>query len=341
MTKFYAYIALGGEDKLSIFEMASNDGALHLMRDVPLGGAPGPLAVDPEQRNLYVGLRSTNEIVSFRIDSSSGDLAPFGRAVTLDADPCYLSTDRQGRFLLSSYYGAGKVMVHAIGSDGQVSQEPVVSLATAERAHCIQTDSSNKYVFVPHTAGPNLIFQFKFDEQTGQLIPNEVPTVVPKAGEGPRHYVFHPAKDIVYFSNEQGCSVTAYRFDRQNGTLSPVQTLSTLPDDFRGENTCAQIHIHPNGRFLYVSNRGHNSIACFAIHGPSGQLTSLGQQPTEPIPRVFGLDPGGRYLYAAGQGSGQLAAYQVNPETGSLSHLNTYAVGERPMWVMVLELPGV
>ena len=340
MSHCYAYIALGGEDKLLIFAVNSDDGSLHLQQEISLGGSPGPLAVDPSQQYLYVGLRSTNEIVSFRIDPSNGDLTPFGGAVSLDADPCYLAIDRQGRFLFSSYYGAGKIMVHTINSAGGLAQQPVDVHLTAERAHCIQPDPSNQFVFVPHTAGPNLIFQFRLDSQTGNLTPNSVPRIVPKGGEGPRHYVFHPTKDLVYFSNEQGCSVTAYRLDPEAGTLSFIQTLSTLPDGYAGSNTCAQIHIHPSGRFLYVSNRGHDSIACFAVDDTSGQLTSLGQQPTEPTPRVFGLDPTGRYLYAAGQGSGQLAAYRLDEESGILRPLRTYPVGERPMWVMVLGWSG-
>ena len=336
----YAYIAVGGGEKILTFKMTPENGELQLLRELTLGGAPGPLAVDPTQRLLYAGLRSTREIVSFRIAPQDGDLSAFGNAVSLDADPCYLSTDRRGRFLLSAFYGAGKVMVHHIGGDGAVESEPVGSYTTAEHAHCIQTDPSNRFAFVPHTVGPNLIFQFKFDADTGKLTPNRVPRVIPDAGAGPRHYTFHPTQDFVYFSNEQGCSVTAYRFDPRDGTLAPIQTLSTLPSAYSGENTCAQIHIHPSGRFLYVSNRGHDSIACFSVDGASGRLALIGQQPTEPIPRTFGLEPVGRYLYAAGQGSGRLAAYQIDGQTGALSQVGIYPTGERPMWVMFLGLPG-
>lgn len=332
-----AYIAIGGENKILCFALNEESGALTLHDEILLGGAPGPLAVDPSQQLLYVGLRSTREIVSFRIETDGG-LTPFGAAVALSADPCYLSTDHQGRYLLAAYYGAGKVTVHPLGTDGSVGSAAVCEVITAERAHCIQTDRTNRFVFVPHTAGPNLIFQFKFDAETGQLTPNQPPTLAPPPGEGPRHYLFHPSRDIVYFSNEQGCSVTAYHFDATAGTLSPFQTLSTLPDGFTGDNTCAQIHIHPSGRFLYVSNRGHDSIACFAIDERTGTLTSLGQRLTEPVPRAFNLDPAGHFLLAAGQGSGQLATYRIGGEQGTLHYLATYPIGERPMWVMVLSL---
>jgi 6-phosphogluconolactonase len=206
------------------------------------------------------------------------------------------------------------------------------------KAHCIQTDRSNRYVHVPHAGESNRILQFRFDADTGCLTPNDPPMVVPKGLQGPRHFCHHPALDVVYVVNEQGCSVTAYRLDPERGTLSPFQTLSTLPADLKGQNTCAQIHITPGGQFLYAANRGHDSIAGFAIDPSTGGLTSLGQQSSEPIPRTFGIDPQGRYMYAAGQGSGRLAAYRIDAQTGALHPLATYEVGKRPMWVMILEL---
>jgi 6-phosphogluconolactonase len=260
--------------------------------------------------------------------------------VPLDSDPCYLEIDRTGRYLFSAYYRAGRVTIHPIAEDGTLGAKPIQVLPTAERAHCVLVDRSNRYVFVPHTAGPNLIFQFRLDEDTGMLTPNTLPVLVPDAGVGPRHLCFHPSLDVVYSSNEQGCSATAYTFSTSAGTLTPFQTLSTLPEGYDGDNTCAQIHIHPTGRFLYVSNRGHDSIAMFAIDEATGRLTSLGQQPTEKTPRTFNLDPRGQYLYAAGQGTGRLAAYRVEAQTGSLEPLGTYAVGNNPMWVLPLQLPS-
>jgi 6-phosphogluconolactonase len=157
---------------------------------------------------------------------------------------------------------------------------------------------------------------------------------------GPRHYCFHPARDMVYVSDEQGSSVTAYSLDASAGTLTAVQTISSLPADYEGQNAPAQIHMHPTGRFMYLSNRGHDSIAGFAIDEATGQLTQLGQTPTEPSPRAFNLDPSGRYLFAAGQGSGRLAAYRIDERTGELAPLETTTVGENPMWVLIMEQRG-
>lgn len=334
---YVAYIAIGGDEKLLRFDMNPTDGALTLQEEIKLAGAPGPLAVDPTQTFLYVGLRSTCRLVSFQIEQATGRLHPFGEPVTLDTDPCYLSTDQTGRYLLGAYYRGGKATVHPIAAKGELGPEAVCTVTTMPYAHCIRTDPTNRFVFLPHVAESNVIVQLRFDAATGQLTPNSPAQVTPPPGTGPRHYVYHPTKAIVYFSNEQGGSVTGYHLDPTQGTLTPFQTLSTLPTGFTGSNTCAKIQIHPAGRFLYVSNRGHDSIAGFAIDG-NGYLTALGQQPAEPTPRAFGLDPTGNFLYASGQGSGKLTAYRIDQANGRLQALATYTVGERPMWVMVLRL---
>ena len=263
---YYVYIPIAGENKISTFTLNLDTGQLTFQRDVVVGGAPGPLAVDPESKFLYAGLRSTREIASFSINPSTGTLSSIG-SVSLEADPCYISTDGRGNFLLSAYYGAGVTAVHPIGEDGIVGGPAIEWRTTANKAHCIMTDASNKFAFLPHVGESNTIFQFQFDENTGALTPNvAIPALAAGEGEGPRHFVFHPNKDVLYFSNEQGSSVTAYNFDASVGTLSAFQTVSTLPDDFNEENSCAQIHITPNGKFLYVSNRGHDSIAGFSYN---------------------------------------------------------------------------
>jgi 6-phosphogluconolactonase len=333
---YLVYVSVADEDKISIWSMDPDTGALNLQEDVPLAGGPSPLAVSPSQLYLYVGLRASHQLATLRVDQETGGLSPLG-AIPLESDPCYLSADRSGRFLLSAYYGAGRVAVHPIGEDGVVQAPPVEWRATAPKAHSIRTDRSNRYAYLPHVGESNRILQYLFDADTGHLTPNPVPVVVPEAGQGPRHYCYHPTLDCVYFDNEQGSSVTAYRLDPATGALAPFQTLSTLPGGFTGQNTCAQIHITPSGRFLYAANRGHDSIACFAVDPIAGRLASLGQQPSEPTPRTFGIDPQGRFLYAAGQGSGRLAAYRIASD-GTLQALTTYPVGARPMWVMILEL---
>lgn len=335
---YYVYVSIGAQDRVNVYTMDPETGALDSHAIVAVGNGPGPLCVDPQQRFLYAGLRSGRQAAAFRLDKSSGRLAPLGTA-PLEGEPCYVSTDRTGRYLLSSYYRAGMVAVHPIRRDGSVGTPAVMTLKTADRAHSIQVDPSNRFAFVPHTAGPNLIFQFRFDEKTGRLSSNPAgQRIQPEAGQGPRHYCFHPAMDVVYFANEQGSSVTAYNLDTAIGVLSPFQTVSTLPSGFEGENTPAEIRIAPTGEYLYVSNRGHDSISAFSVDGSSGALELISHTATETTPRAFTLDPDGAYLLVAGQTSGKLATYRIDDETGHLTPLEVYEVGTSPMWVLALDL---
>ena len=335
------YVTVSEEDKISIFALDPQGGDLEARGDVEVSGRPAPLATSPDRRTLYVGRREDNEISSYRIDQATGGLSLAG-SVSLESNPCYLATDRTGSYLLSAYYQAGKAAVHPVGSDGVAGGPPIEWLSTARGAHSMQTDPSNRYAFVPHIAGevgPNEIRQFRFDEATGRLSPNSPDKLSPANDAGPRHFCFHPSRDVLYFSNEQGCSVTAYNFDSSAGTLSPFQTVSTLPDGYEGSNSCAQIQITPNGRFLYAPNRGHNSIACFAVDDSSSTLEPIGRVPTEPVPRAIGLDPTGSFFFAAGLESGNLASYRIG-SSGELEHLATRPVGKVPMWILTVDLPG-
>lgn len=335
----WAYLSIAGENRLARYELDPSDGSLRHDGDVAVSGSPGPLTTNSAQTLLYAGLRSSREIACHAIDGDTGDLTLVG-ATALDADPCYIALDNTGRYLLSAYYGAGKVTVHAVGADGILDEAPIEDIPTAERAHCVQADATNRLVFVPHTAGPNLIFQFAFDEDSGKLTPNAVATVSPPAGEGPRHFCFHPTLDMLYFSNEQGCSITAYRLDRDAGALTRDHSLSTLPDDapddVASENSCAQIHMTPDGRHVYVTNRGHDSVAAFSINPVTGALAVVGHYASEETPRAFGIDPSGSFLYACGQGTGHVAGYRIDGATGALDPLARYDVGKNPMWVRFL-----
>lgn len=334
---YYMYLSITGEEKIAIYTMDGNTGALTFQEDVPAGKGVMPLAVDPSRKYLYAGLRGGPEVQTYRLDTSTGKISLLG-STPLDWDTTYMELDKTGRYLLSASYGRAVAGVHAIGDDGIVNTPPVERHDTAQGAHYIQTDRSNQFAFVPHVAATNTIYQYIFDENTGSLTPNTPPTVPQPPDTGPRHYCHHPEKDYLYADNEQGSSVTAYHLDPDEGTLEAFQTVSTLPDGFTEENTCAQIHIHPSGRFLYASNRGHDSIACFAINQDTGLLSVIGQVEAAGTPRAFNLDPDGRFLFAGGQANGQLAAYSIDQETGALTPLTIYEVGPSPSWVMILNL---
>jgi len=346
----YVYIAAQDDNQITVFTIDGETGRLTRTAEVPMPGGPSLLAIRPNRQCLYVGHRQVPEISSHRIDPATGALTRTGSIAPPDP-PGFLATDRRGRYLLAAYYQGGRAAVHALGEDGAIKDPPSAWVPTAVGAHAIQTDPSNRFAFVPHIArlndnvleppktapGPNAIYQFRFDETTGRLTPSTPPQLAMAGTLGPRHYCFHPSQDVVYFSDEQGCSVTGYRLDTAAGTLSAFQTISTLPEGHTGRNTCSQIQLTPSGKFLYVPNRGHNSIAGFAV-AADGRLTAVGRVATEAVPSAFSLDPEGKFVYAAGSATGRLASYRIHGETGELTPLETYNVGQRPMWVLTTRL---
>jgi len=331
----FIYVSMAPEGKIQLYRLDPNDGKLTAVEATAVDGAPGSLAVDPMKRYLFASLRSTSALASFRIDQSSGRLTRLGAAgLPKGENAAFVGTDRTGRWLLSASYAAGKVVVHGINNDGTIQTPAVQTAATEQTAHCAVTDRENRFVLVPHVM-PNTVFQFHLDAATGRL----TETGQARGGAdraGPLHLAFHPKLNIAFTSNETGNSVTAYRFDPAAG-LTAVQTLSTLPAGFTGENTTADVKVHPSGRFVWVSNRGHDSLAGFAVDDV-GKLTALGQTPTEKTPRSFEVDPDGRFLLAAGEGSGKLAVYGIDSETGRLRPLHTYDVGRSLTWVLSVKL---
>src|SRR5215471_4198713 len=347
------YVGLQDDDKIAIFALDGDSGELTKQADVAATGGPSVTAVSPDGNTLYVGCRVRPSIASYRIDPATGGLSLLGTAAQADA-PTFLAPDRAGRYMLCAYYQGGYVAVYPIAADGTIGAAAVDKQETVVGAHAIAADPSNRFALVPHIAriqdnvleppknnpGPNVILQYRFDANTGRLSPNTPHRVEQGDLVGPRHYVHHPNLDIVYFSNEQGCSVTAYRLDGAKGTLSSVQTTSTLPAGHRERTTCSQIHLTPPGRFLYVGNRAVNgsSVAAFAVDPATGHLTAAGHIRTEPVPSAFYLDPAGQFLFAAGTASGRLASYRVNQQSGVLTQLAVAEVGQRPAAVLATRL---
>lgn len=333
----FVYVSVAAEKRIAVYESIAESGKLLLRAHVPVeAGEPGALTTDPAKRILFVAIRSTGKLSAYRIHPGTGRLLPLN-TVPAGPDPAQISTDATGRFLLTAYYVDAKVTVHAIDKEGKLSEKPLQTIPTATKAHAIIPDPSNRFVFVPHT-GPNVIFQFAFDSRSGRLSPGNPPRLSTPKNTGPRHLVFHPRKPLAYVVNEQGSSVTVYQFDPKGGTLSALQTVSTLTKGFKGENACAEIKLHPSAKFLYASNRGEDSIACFGLD-EAGKLSALGNTPTEKTPRSFDLDPSGKYLFAAGEGSGKVVRYRINGQTGALKPEETYEVGKMPWWVLSVALP--
>jgi len=335
---YHVYVTVSDEGRIARYAMDAATGRLTHQGDQPASGRPAPVAIDPARRFLYVARRDALLLTAYAIEPRSGALGELN-TIAVETDPCYLATDRGGRWLFSAHYLGETAAVHRLGDGGRLVAPAVEWRHTGRGAHCFQTDPSNRFAFVPHIHGkgaPNAIFQYRFDAASGRLTANQPPTVEPAGADGPRHFCFHPDRDIVYVSNEQGGSVSLYDFDAGAGTLSPRQTVSTLPDDWSGDNMCSQIQITPDGRHLYAPNRGHDSIAQFSVDPDDGSLTVLGQVPAEPVPRAFAIDPAGRFLISAGLRSGRLATYRIDGASGHLERIATDDVGKAPMWVSII-----
>lgn len=331
----FAYVSLDGENRIAVYSVDEKSGELTPRPDVETPSPPGGLTSDPKNRFLFASLRRAGKLASFRIHEDGG--LTLINVVEAGADPAYVATDRTGRFLLTAYYVAAKVSVHRIGKDGSLSETPLQEIPTDTKAHAIMTDALNRFAFVPHT-GPNAIYQFRFDEKTGLLSPNDPLIVNTGQNTGPRQLAFHPKRDIVFFDYEQGSAIASFKLDRNSGRLTFKERLSSIPADFTSTNSNARIEIHPSGNFVYVANRGHGSLAGYRVDSKTGKLTSLGQTPTEPTPRGFTINPTGQFLYAAGQSSDRLAAFRINQKTGALTRFATYEVGKQPWWVHVVKL---
>ena len=333
--KSWLFVSLLREKQIVTFERDVDTGELTRRGTTNCSAEPAFQSVSRDSKTLFVSYRSTGELASFRINANDGSLTPIS-VVDGGEDPAYLLSDRDGRFLLSAYYLANKVVVHRLGKDGSISKKPLQTIPTADKAHGFVLDSKNRIAFVPHT-GANRIYQFHFDANSGRLSASSPPFFSTPVHEHPRHIMMHPSDRWAYTSNEAGDSIGVYAVNQKKGTLKSIQTVSSIPDDFDGaKNATARCEISPDGRFVYVANRGHDSIACYSIDQKTGRVTSLGQVPTEKTPRSITIEPKGRFLYGAGQGSGKIAAFRIQPD-GTLKRFATYESGSVSWWALAVD----
>lgn len=333
------YVSESGHNRIAVFALDETKGALSRRGDVLLEGAPGSLALSADKKHLYAAVRSEKSFATLSVDPATGLLTPVS-TVPASGSAAYIHPDATGRWLLAAYYGEGLVSVSRISEEGVIEDEPLHVLDIGPKAHCIVTDPANRFAFCPHPMDLNCVDQFRFDELTGELTLNEPPTMPGGEGDGPRHLKFHPNGKWAYLVNEQGKSVTYCHYDAAKGTLARKQTLSTHPKDwYPNQGSCAEIKISSDGRFVYASNRGHESLASFSIHPETGEISELERVPTEKIPRSFDLMPGEKFVVAAGQGEGRLALYRRDMVTGKLERIQTLECGKSPAWVMGVRLP--
>lgn len=319
----------------------SGDGQLHTEQVLSPGGQLMPMALSPGQTQLYVARRSEPlAAITLTVDAAACRLHPVGEAA-LPASMASLNTDRTGRWLFSASYGADMVAVQALDAQG-LAGAPVVH-TTGRHAHCVLSDPGNRFVLATALGGGQL-HCYQFDADTGQLQGMQ-PAVFPMPeGTGPRHLCFNQRGDRVYVLGELDACVHVLSFDPSSGALALLQTLPTLPEGFTGKAWGADLHLSPDGRWLYSSERNSHTLAGHAVDADTGLLSPIGHWPTEQTPRGFTITADGRYLLAAGQTSHQVSLHAVNPDSGALTWLAQHAVGLNPNWLVSLPAsaePGV
>jgi 6-phosphogluconolactonase len=333
------YVACADSRDVYVARFDGATGAVTVVQRAAAPGSVGPLALHPRRTWLYAALRSEPfEVAMYAIDPAAGTLT-FHASVSLPDNMAYVSTDPAGRFLFGASYHGNKIAVNPIGGDGLVDAQAVQVLSTEPHPHSILTDPAGRFVFVPCLGG-DAILQYGFDAGSGRLTPNRVPSVAARPKAGPRHLVFHPTRPFAYCTNELDATVGAYRVDAAAGTLAPVETQTLLPSGFDGRApfAAADLHVTPDGRFLYASERASNCLAAFRIDGETGALTPAGSFPTEEKPRGFNIDPAGGHLLTVGQASHHMTCYAIDAGSGRLTARHRYPMGRNPHWVSIVEI---
>ena len=312
------------------------------------------LAFDPRRQCLYCVNefkeyqgQASGAVSAYRIDQQTGALTFLNTVASHGTDPCALMVDHSGRCVIVANFASGSVCVLPIAADGSLKEASCViqhegSSVDPRRqkgphAHAVEICATNRYVFVPDL-GCDRIFIYALDAEHGVLIPNpNQPSVAVTPGAGPRQLALAPNARFAYLINELNSTMTAYEFDTGRGTLRELQTLSTLPEGYGGDSTCAEVQVAPSGRFLYGSNRGHDSIAIFALDADKGTMTLVGHESTRgAIPRNFTLSPDGAFLAAANQDSNNVVLFSVDPEKGTLTPTGGVVEAGTPICVKFL-----
>lgn len=310
---------------------------------------PSFLAFSSDHKHLYSVHGDENYATSFSVDRATGFLKPLNRAETGGRNGVHLAIDPSGRFLVAANYAAGNVAVLPIRPDGALlDAAQVVALPgqpgphrieqTGSHPHHVVFDPGGRSVIVPDK-GLDRVFIFRFDGASGRLAPTEQGSAVARAGSGPRHAAFHPRLPFAWVANEISSTVTTYFWDAERGSLRPIQILTTLPSDYTGENTAAEIAVSAGGRFVYCSNRGHDSIAAFSFDPRTGLLTPAGWTASRGrTPRFIGFDPSHAFLCAANEQSDTIVTFRADDAAGELSVAGSPVQNASPVCVVFAEI---
>jgi 6-phosphogluconolactonase len=330
------FVSCADSGEVHVLRLNAAQGSLTTQQVLPLGGTLMPMALSPDRRTLYVARRSEPlAAVALALDKALDEVVVADES-PLPASMAHLSTDATGRWLFSASYGGHLMAVQPLAADrlaGAATVHP-----TGENAHCAVAHPGNRWVLTA-SLGSGQLHRYQFDAVTGVLTPTQPPVLPMPAGTGPRHLCFNQRGNRVYLLGELDARVHVLSFDEHTGEMELLQTLPTLPEGFSGTAWGADLHISPNGRCLYTSERNSNTIAGFAMDEGSGLLALLGHWPVQAQPRGFALTEDGRYLLVAGQLSHAVGLHAVDAATGALTLLAEHAVGQNPNWVTTLTLP--
>ncbi len=342
----------GKGEGIYVFRMEQATGALELVGKTTGVDNPSYLAFDGTQRFLYVVNelksyqdRPTGTVSAFAADPTTGELAFLNRQPTHGTDPCHVYVDAKRKHVFVANFMSGSICVLPVHDDGSLGEacdfiqhqgagiDPVRQ--NGPHAHSVTLDRANRYALVPDL-GLDKLFVYKFDAKRGMLEPNGIPWIKMKPGAGPRHLAFHPGGKFAYLINELDSTVAALAYDRRTGAFQERQITSTLPKEFDGESICADIHVSPSGRFVYASNRGHDSIAIYRIHPHSGRLSHVNRAATQgSTPRSFCIDPTGRFLLVANQDTDTIVTFRIHAPSGKLRPTGHIAQVPTPVCVKV------
>jgi 6-phosphogluconolactonase len=337
-----------GSKGIYAYRFDANSGRLTPLGVVAETTNPSFLAIDPTNRYLYAvnevpKYRDDNSgaVSAFAIDNKTGKLLFLNQVASQGADPCYISFDNTGKFALVANYTGGNVAVFPVQANGHIGDpsafiQHVGHGVNKERqegphAHWIETTPDNRFA-IASDLGLDELLVYRFSEKTGSLTPNDPPYAKLDPGVGPRHLAFHPNGKLAYVVNELQNTITTFSYDGQAGRLLKQNSVSTLPKDFSGSNTTAEIHVHPSGNFLFASNRGHDSIAAFSIDSQTGALTLVDYYPTQgKEPRNFEIDPTGNVLLVANQNSNNIVVFRIDQKNGRLTNTGSTVTVPSPV----------
>ncbi len=317
---------------------------------------PSFVALHPNHKFLYAVSEIGNfegkkagAVSAFGVDLKTGKLSFINRVSSRGTGPCFVKVDPTGKSVLVANYGGGSVAALPVQADGRLTDAatfiqhtgPGMDPKRKERphAHSINPSPDNRFAIVADL-GLDKVLVYRFDPAKSGLTANDPPFTGVAPGAGPRHLAFHPGGKYAYVINELDSTVTAFSYDAAAGVLKEIQTITTLPAGFKGENSTAEVQVHPSGKFLYGSNRGHDSIAVFAIDPADGRLTAVEQVSTQgKVPRNFGIDPAGRYLIAANEQSNNIVVFRIDQKSGRLTPTGQNIELGAPVCVKFLPVP--